>query len=121
MKNGFPFALFVALSATALLVGYSLFLRDGQVVFAVRVKTKVQEITAGGTVTGRTVSVQATLGEDGSRTLTVDGESITAQGPPLDPQPKMGLSAGEDQEHDVADYRKEQFRGSIEDLVLDVR
>ncbi len=103
------------------LVGYTLFLKKGRVAFGVRVQTKLEELVANDVVTGKSVSIQARLGKDGRRSLTVDGKTITADGPALSPQPKMGLSVGEDQNNNVGDYMIERFQGRIEELVLDVQ
>ncbi len=110
----------VVIAQGGTLVGYSLFLRDGKVVFAVRVEKKIEELTVGDVVTNKQVAVEARLGKDGARSLTVDGKTVTSSGPPLDPQPKMGLSVGEDQSHNVAEYKGERFRGTITNLVLAV-
>lgn len=103
------------------LVGYSLYLREGRVIFGVRVNKKLKELVSDLTVLGRSVKVEARLGKDGRRTLIVDGKAVRGEGPKLDPQPAMGLSTGEDQGPNVGSYKSEKFRGSIKDLVLDVR
>jgi arylsulfatase len=103
------------------LVGYSLFLREGKVIFGVRVESKLKELACSEVVTGKSAKVEAKLGKDGTRSLTVNGKTLTTTGPALKPQPKMGLSAGEDQSHNVGNYRIEQFKGSIENLVLEIR
>jgi hypothetical protein len=53
--------------------------------------------------------------------LTVDGIPIKGKGPTLRPQPKMGLSAGHDQDINIGNYKDEKFVGEIEDLVLEVK
>jgi arylsulfatase A-like enzyme len=103
------------------LVGYSLYLRGGKVIFGVRVESKLKELACSEVVTGKSAKVEAKLGKDGTRSLTVNGKALTTTGPALKPQPKMGLSAGEDQNHNVGNYRKEQFKGSIKNLVLEIR
>ena len=103
------------------LVGYSLYLKDGQAVLGVRVATKLEELVHPDVVTGKQVSVEARVGKDGARSLRVDDKTVTAAGPRIEPQPKMGLSVGTDQSHDVGQYKKEKFQGAIEDLVLDIR
>ena len=102
------------------LVGYSLYLRDGRLIFGVRVSKQLEELKSEPVVTGKTVKVEARLGKDGRRSLTVDGVKVTATGPKLDPQPAMGLSTGEDQGPDVGRYENEKFQGAITDLVLEV-
>jgi len=111
----------VVLAQGGTLVGYSLYLRDGRVIFGVRVDKKLQELTTEGVVTGKLVTVTATLQKDGSRSLTVNGERTTAAGPAINRQPARGLSVGEDQRENVGRYNKEQFRGTIEDLVLEIQ
>ena len=103
------------------LVGYSLYLRDGRFIFGVRVNKKLEELRSEPVVTGKAVKVEAHLGKDGRRTLVVDGVKVSADGPKLDPQPATGLSTGEDQGPNVGNYKSEKFRGTIRDLVLEVR
>jgi len=103
------------------LVGYSLYLREGRVIFGVRVNKKLKELVSDLVVTGRSVKVEARLGKDGRRTLIVDGKAVRSEGPKLDPQPAMGLSSGEDQGPNVGSYKNEKFRGRIQALVLDIR
>ena len=102
-------------------VGYSLYLRDGKVIFGVKVDVKLKELISEQIVTGKNVSISAQLTKDGHRTLTVDGKTIEAKGPPLEPQPKMGLSAGFDQLDNLGNYKDEKFDGEIIDLVLEVK
>jgi len=103
------------------LVGYSLYLRDGKVIFGVRVNSKLQELIADPIVTGKKVSISARLTKAGHRSLTVNGKTLEAKGPPLHPQPKMGLSAGHDQSINIGSYKDEKFEGKIEELVLEVK
>ena len=103
------------------LVGYSLYLREGRVIFGVRVDKKLKELTTGRVVTGSEVKVEARLDRNGRRALIVDGVKVEADGPALSPQPAMGLSTGQDQGAHVGDYRNESFRGAIRNLVLEVR
>ncbi len=103
------------------LVGYSLYLREGRVIFGVRVDKKLKELTTGRIVTGSEVKVEAQLDRNGRRALIVDGVKVEADGPPLSPQPAMGLSTGQDQGAHVGDYRNETFRGAIRNLALEVR
>jgi arylsulfatase A-like enzyme len=103
------------------LVGYSLYLRDGKVIFGVRVNKKLAELSSAQIVTDKTVDIVARLGKDGSRTLSVNGTTISAKGPKLEPQPAMGLSTGEDQGPNVGNYQIEKFSGSLKNLVLEIR
>jgi arylsulfatase A-like enzyme len=103
------------------LVGYSLYLRDGRVIFGVRVNKQLEELSSEQIPTGKPVNVMAKLDKYGRRSLTVDGVKITADGPRLDPQPAMGLSTGEDQGPNVGNYRNEKFQGTIQGLVLEIR
>ncbi len=103
------------------LVGDSLYLREGRVIFGVRVDKKLKELTTGRIVTGSEVKVEAQLDRNGRRALIVDGVKVEADGPPLSPQPAMGLSTGQDQGAHVGDYRNETFRGAIRNLALEVR
>ena len=103
------------------LVGYSLYLREGRVIFGVRVEKKLQELSSDLVVTGKEVKLEARLGKDGSRTLVVDGKKFTASGPRLNPQPAMGLSTGQDQGPNVGSYQGESFNGTVKDLILEIR
>jgi arylsulfatase A-like enzyme len=103
------------------LVGYALYLRDGKVILGVRVEKKLQELISPKVVTGKSVQVKALVQPDGTRTLTVDGDQVSVAGPPINVQPPLGLSVGEDQSHDVGSYKKEAFKGTLKTLVLDVR
>jgi len=103
------------------LVGYSLYLRDGRVIFGVKVDSELKDLTVGDVVTGREVVVEATLREDGRRSLSVDGTKISIGGPALDPQPALGLSVGHDQVHPVGKYKKQVFQGTIKDLILQIQ
>ena len=103
------------------LVGYSLYLRDGKVIFGVRVNSKLDELVFDMEVTGKIVQITAQLTKDGYRSLTVDGMTIETKGPALQPQPKMGLSVGFDQLDNLGDYKDEKFEGKIESLVLEVK
>lgn len=111
----------VVIAQGGALVGYSLYLREGRLVFGVRVEKELKELASERIVTGAEVKVEARLGRDGRRTLIVDGMKVEADGPALNQQPAMGLSTGQDQGANVGDYRNENFRGVIRDLVLEVR
>ena len=103
------------------LVGYSLYLKEGKLVFGVRVKSKLKELKSDAVVTGKRTSVEARLDKDGTRTLIVNGNEYSTDGPKLDPQPAMGLSTGEDQGPNVGSYKGEKFSGTIKDLILSVQ
>gem|GEM_PF-379429 len=102
------------------LVGYALYLHNGQVVFGVRANKKYEILTVDQNVTGKEVLVEATLDKNGRRTLSVNDITVSAEGEPIRRQPKMGLSTGEDQSDDVGKYKDEYFVGSIVDLTLTV-
>jgi len=103
------------------LVGYTLFLRDRQVVFGVRSGGKLKELRSEAELGKDPVDIVAKLGVDGTRSLTVAGAAVKAEGPALDKQPAMGLSVGEDQGPNIADYKQEQFGGTISTLELWVK
>ena len=85
-----------------------------------RVKSEFAELRSPVQVTGKLTEIHAFIGKDGKRSLTVNGETVTSTGPPLVPQPKMGLSVGEDQSHNVGNYSEEKFKGIIQQLTLEV-
>ena len=103
------------------LVGYSLYLRDGKVIFGVKVNSKLEELIAEQEVTDKKVTISAQLNKEGQRSLTLDGETIKAKGPSLQPQPTMGLSVGFDQLDNLGNYKEERFDGKIERLLLEVK
>lgn len=111
----------VVIAQGGTLVGYSLYLRKGRVFFGVRVKNKLEELDGGEFELESPLKIEAKLGKDGARSLSVNGEAVSAGGPALNPQPKMGLSVGEDQGPNVGVYAKEEFKGSIHHLVLDIK
>ena len=103
------------------LVGYSLYLKDGRLVFGVRVKNKLKELKSDMDVTGKETMVSARLDKNGTRTLIVNGKKYSTDGPKLDPQPAMGLSTSEDQGPNVGSYKGEKFSGTITYLVLHIQ
>ena len=110
----------VILAQGGTLVGYTLYLTNGHVALGVRVKSEFAELRSPVQVTGKLTEIHAFIGKDGKRSLTVNGETVTSAGPPIAPQPKMGLSVGEDQSHNVGNYSEEKFKGIIQQLTLEV-
>jgi len=105
-------------------VGYSLFLRDGQLVFAVRNQGRVTSIEANGFQLGKSQRIVASLQADGSLQLQVDQANVvTAPGLGLlMRQPQEPLCFGHDGGGQVADYGEVQpFRGELRDLRIDMK
>ena len=85
--------------------GYALHLRDGRLVFTVRVAGDARSIDAA-VPPGKRLSIEARLAKDGAMTLAVDGRGVaTGRAAGLIPEEPMdGLSVGEDEKSAVGDY-----------------
>jgi arylsulfatase len=98
--------------------GYALWLREGKLVFTVRVNGEATSIEANNIPTGH-MAVTARLNRDASMELDIDGKS-TAKGkaPGLIPvQPKDALSIGQDDKTPVGEYESpNRLRGKVENV-----
>ncbi len=95
--------------------GYSLWLRNGRLVFSVRVNREVASITASETPAGR-FAITAKLNRDASMQLAINGQTVAeGRAPGLIPaQPIDELSIGEDSRTAVGDYDSPHpLRGKI--------
>jgi arylsulfatase A-like enzyme len=97
-------------------VGYALYVKDGQLVFAVR--HSAQQITRASTPldTGKLLPIEARLESDGTLKLSVDGRDAAAvRSPgPLPSQPQEDLCLGHDNGHPLDDQAPRQpFDGQI--------
>ena len=105
-------------------VGYSLFLRDGQLVFAVRNQGRVTSVRMEEFPLSKSQRIEASLKEDGSLQLQVgEANPVTAPGAGLlMRQPQEPFCIGHDGGGQVADYPDVQpFRGELRDLRIDVK
>ena len=105
-------------------VGYSLFLRDGQLVFAVRNQGRVTSVRMEEFPLSKSQRIVASLKEDGSLRLQVgEANPVTAPGAGLlIRQPQEPFCIGHDGGGQVADYPDVQpFRGELRDLRIDVK
>jgi hypothetical protein len=85
--------------------GYALWLREGRLVFGVRIHGRLTFITARETPSGR-LTITAKLSRDGGMQLMVNGRTVArGQAPGLIPtQPMDELSIGQDARTAVGDY-----------------
>ena len=103
-------------------VGYTLYLRENRVVFALRHGDKVTRVTSAQLPAGR-VTVEAALTADAELTLTVNGESATPVKAPglLTKQPAEDFNLGFDAKNTVDEYDgTKQFEGKVEKLAITV-
>jgi len=100
-------------------VGYSLYLKDGRLVFAVRTGgAKIARITADQAVPGR-LAVEARLAADGAITLAINGRTAATgrAGGTLGRQPQEEFCVGHDNRVPLDDYDgKSRFDGALSDL-----
>jgi len=100
--------------------GYSLYLQDGKLAFAVRLARKLATVTASEPLPSGRSTVEARLASDGLITLSVNGRQVgegRAAGP-LVAQPARGFTVGKDGAP-VGDYRSPNaWNGKIEDVKL---
>jgi arylsulfatase A-like enzyme len=98
--------------------GYALWLREGKLVFTVRLHGSPTSIEAATMPTGRLV-ITARLNHDASMELVVNG-NLAAKGKApglIRTQPKDGLSIGEDDYTAVGDYQPPNpLRGTVEQV-----
>jgi arylsulfatase A len=100
-------------------VGYTLYVKDSRLVFAVRRSSDdITRITSGELPAGR-VAIEARLAGDGTMTLSVDGKPAATgkAGGLLDRQPAEAFCVGHDDQMPLDPYDgKSAFAGSIEQL-----
>ncbi len=100
-------------------VGYSLYLRDGNPVFAVRERGKLFSVAATN-APAKKFRIEARLETNGAMTLTVDGVTATGKAASLIPsQPQEGMCVGFDDGAPVAEYKgnaSDLFQGRISEL-----
>ena len=111
----------VILSQGGSRLGYALYLKEGQPVFAVRTASRLTEIQGQQPLTG-TYQLTARLSSTGHLSLLIDGqpagEEVAAT--LLASQPAEGLIAGNDEGGAVGSYRTPHpFAGSVDSLVLE--
>ncbi len=102
-------------------VGYSLYLKDNRLVFAVRRSaTDISRITSGDIPAGR-IAVEARLAGDGTMTLSINGRPAAEgnAGGLIDRQPMEDFCVGHDNRVPLDAYDgKTRFSGSIEHLKI---
>jgi len=86
--------------------GYALHLKDGKLIFSVRIAQKLTAIESGEPLPPRQCRLEARLARDGAMTLLVNGKTVaTGKASGLIPtQPQDGLSIGRDEKTAVGDY-----------------
>lgn len=114
----------VIISQGGSLMGYSLYVKDGKVHFAVRHTDKLHEVEAPATPEiGKSVRIRANLKLDGVMSLKVGkNKPATLKTPGVFSQtPGEGLVVGNDPAGTVADYpRNFRFNGVVKSLVVRV-
>ena len=104
-------------------VGYSLYVQDGRLCFAVRSHDELTLIESKEPAPSGQFNVEAKLAADGTMTLRLDGKetgSAHATGT-VDRSPRDGLQVGRDANGAVGPYRSPfAFQGQIEKVVVDV-
>ncbi len=104
-------------------LGYTLYLKDGHAVFALRrSKDGVTRITSPAAINAK-ANIQASIAADGTMSLALDGKPVAtgkAKGL-LDRQPAEPFCVGHDDRMTVDDYDgKAQFKGTIRTLKIGV-
>jgi hypothetical protein len=99
--------------------GYALYLHDGKLAFAVRIKKQLTTVSAAQPVSSGSHVVSARLATDGKITLLVDGNTVGeghAPGP-INAQPQRGLTIGSDGSAAVGEYKAPNtFAGKLENV-----
>jgi arylsulfatase A-like enzyme len=100
-------------------IGYTLYLREGRVVFAVHnEKRDIVRITSPDAISGKAV-IEARLAADGAMTLALDGKTVAsgkADGP-LSREPMENFCVGHDDARTVDDYDgRTLFKGSLRNI-----
>ncbi|MHB8902757.1 MAG: sulfatase-like hydrolase/transferase, partial [Thermoguttaceae bacterium] len=98
--------------------GYALHLREGRLVFSVRIGGKVTSIVADATPAGA-FQVSARLLPDGRMVLAIDGRQVAegSAGGLIPAEPQDGLSIGEDTHSAVGDYAApNRLNGKVENV-----
>ena len=100
--------------------GYSLYLKERKVSFAVRIARELTVVTTSEPLADGPSKVEAQLAADGHITVSVNGKPV-AEGKapgPIDAQPGRGFSVGTD-DGPVADYTgPNAFHGKIENVTV---
>jgi arylsulfatase len=102
-------------------LGYSLYLKDGRLVMAVRDGDALTAIAAPDKLPAGSVEVAARLAKDGTITIDVGGKrAASGKARGLIPRmPSDGLQVGSDENGTVGDYAApNEFRGKIEKVVI---
>jgi arylsulfatase A-like enzyme len=101
--------------------GYAIYLTGGKLAFAVREKKELTKIVASEPLGKGHFRVQATLQEDGTLALLVDGKPV-AQGKaagPIPQQPKAGFFVGKSGAAAVGDYDvPDAFTGEVTNVTV---
>lgn len=116
-----PNGVIVAQGGTA--NGYSLYLNEGKVAFAVRAGGTLSSVVASESLPGGRHKVEALISADGAVKLLVDGKPA-GEGKAaalLKRQPREGLTVGSDGKGAVGEYKApHQFSGKVENVSVQV-
>jgi arylsulfatase len=102
--------------------GFSLYIKNGTLTFALRHDNALEEIHADQPLPAAPVSIDATLAKDGAMELKAGGQVIaTGHSRPLDRQPRDGLQVGRDDGGAVGEYAAPfTFKGRLGEVFLDL-
>jgi hypothetical protein len=104
--------------------GYSLYVKDNKLTFAVRRRNKLETVVATETLPATPLEITATLSSKGAVVLTANKKVIGSgklDGPMVS-QPADGLQVGRDENGAVGDYEAPfAFSGKIDRVVLELR
>jgi len=100
-------------------LGFSLYIKENKLCFAVRHSNKPEIISSSGPLPAGALNITADLEADGGMTLTLNDQKIATGNCPglLERQPAEGLQVGRDKGNAVGDYRSPVlYRGKIEQV-----
>ncbi len=102
--------------------GFSLYLKDSKLTFAMRHSGKLDTITTANALAAKPATIIAILAKDGAVTLKSGEQTIaTGKSSPLQRQPKDGLQAGRDENGAVGEYTAPfAFKGKLGPVTLDL-
>jgi arylsulfatase A-like enzyme len=101
--------------------GYALYLHEGKVALAVRIKKQLTTVSSSQPLPPGSHTVAAQLAADGKVTLTIDGQSAGEGKAPglINSQPIKGLTVGTDTSLAIGEYKApNNFTGKIENVTV---
>lgn len=104
--------------------GYALYLHEGKLALAVRIKKQLTTVSATQPLPAGAHTVSAQLAADGKITLSVDGQSVGEGRAPgvINAQPQRGLTVGSDASAAIGEYTApNRFSGKLENVTVRVQ